>query len=191
MIYFAEFCAPSTTEPTDSSVETLLRQTFHPFSSESDSSTEGPSDNDDQDDLQQKATVVPHVPSSSVATSSRGITASTSSTQQENNNKQPLSVLQTTSTFKKRADFDHSEEYAKYVRDNIQVGMNIRCCQTYEQVEEGDYGQVIKLDRDGLKDLNIQATWILRGGTYWVCLFSSILVGTIHFDLFNAWLGEE
>ena len=32
-----------------------------------------------------------------------------------------------------------------YVRDNIQVGMTVRCCRTYEEVHEGDCGKVIKV----------------------------------------------
>ena len=32
-----------------------------------------------------------------------------------------------------------------YVRDNIQLGMTVRCCQTYEEVHEGDVCKVIKV----------------------------------------------
>jgi len=32
-----------------------------------------------------------------------------------------------------------------YVRDDIQVGMSVRCCRTYEDVQEGDIGKVIKV----------------------------------------------
>jgi len=44
----------------------------------------------------------------------------------------------------------------------------VYCCQTYEEVKEGDYGCVVRLDQDGLQDLNVQATWFSKGGTYWV-----------------------
>lgn len=44
----------------------------------------------------------------------------------------------------------------------------VRCCRTYEEVCEGDVGKVIKLDRDGLHDLNVQCDWQQKGGTYWV-----------------------
>ena len=71
-------------------------------------------------------------------------------------------------TFKKRIDFKSNDEYAYYVRDNIQTGMTVRCCRTYEEVHEGDIGRVIKLDRDGLHDLNVQVVWQRKGGTYWV-----------------------
>ncbi|XP_068720941.1 E3 ubiquitin-protein ligase HERC2-like [Montipora capricornis] len=70
--------------------------------------------------------------------------------------------------FKKRSDHSSNDEYARYVRDNIQVGMMVRCCRTYEEVHEGDIGRVIKLDRDGLHDLNVQGDWQKKNGTYWV-----------------------
>lgn len=47
--------------------------------------------------------------------------------------------------FKKRSDHSSNDEYARYVRDNIQVGMMVRCCRTYEEVHEGDIGRVIKV----------------------------------------------
>ena len=47
--------------------------------------------------------------------------------------------------FKKRLDFVSDDEYAMYVRDNIQLGMTVRCCRTYEEVHEGDVGKVIKV----------------------------------------------
>lgn len=72
------------------------------------------------------------------------------------------------SSFKTKADFMSSDDYAVYVRDNIGLGMKVRCCQTYEEVREGDVGMVVKLDRDGLHDLNVQADWHNKGGTYWV-----------------------
>jgi E3 ubiquitin-protein ligase HERC2 len=46
--------------------------------------------------------------------------------------------------------------------------MTVRCCRTYEEVHEGDVGKIIKLDRDGLHDLNLQVEWQRKGGTYWV-----------------------
>lgn len=47
--------------------------------------------------------------------------------------------------FKRRSDLFSNDEYARYVRDNIQVGMMVRCCRTYEEVHEGDIGRVIKV----------------------------------------------
>ncbi|XP_052077229.1 E3 ubiquitin-protein ligase HERC2-like isoform X2 [Mytilus californianus] len=100
----------------------------------------------------------------------------------ENNNALQEVVSPTTTntqTFKKRSDFVTNDQYAMYVRDNLQVGMSVRCCRTYEDVQEGDIGKVIKLDRDGLHDLNIQADWQSKGGTYWVRYIHVELLGFI------------
>jgi E3 ubiquitin-protein ligase HERC2 len=70
--------------------------------------------------------------------------------------------------YKVRGEFMAVEEYARYVQDNIKVGMTVRCRETYEEVEEGDFGRVVKLDNDGLHDLNVQADWQKKGGYYWV-----------------------
>lgn len=50
-----------------------------------------------------------------------------------------------THSYKKRSDFLSNDEYAMYVRDNIQVGMSVRCCKTYEEVHESDIGKVVKV----------------------------------------------
>lgn len=55
-----------------------------------------------------------------------------------------------------RSDFLSNDEYAMYVRDNVEVGMLVRCCKSYEEVHIGDIGKVIKIDREGLHDLNLQ-----------------------------------
>uniref|UniRef100_A0A8C6IXE5 HECT-type E3 ubiquitin transferase n=1 Tax=Melopsittacus undulatus TaxID=13146 RepID=A0A8C6IXE5_MELUD len=86
-------------------------------------------------------------------------------------------VVTETQTYKKRADFLSNDDYAVYVRENIQVGMMVRCCRTYEEVCEGDVGKVIKLDRDGLHDLNVQCDWQQKGGTYWVRYIHVELLG--------------
>ena len=57
-----------------------------------------------------------------------------------------------------------NDEYAIYVREHISVGMHVRCCRSYEEVHEGDVGRVVKLDRDNLHDLNVQARTIARFG---------------------------
>ncbi|KAK7097783.1 E3 ubiquitin-protein ligase HERC2-like isoform X3 [Littorina saxatilis] len=80
----------------------------------------------------------------------------------------PVEIIGGTALYKKKTDFMNNDDYAVYVRDNIQVGMMVRCCKTYEEVHEGDIGKVLKLDRDGLHDLNIQADWQKKTGTYWV-----------------------
>ncbi|XP_048453850.1 E3 ubiquitin-protein ligase HERC2 [Rhincodon typus] len=86
-------------------------------------------------------------------------------------------VVTESQTYKKRADFLSNDDYAVYVRENIQVGMMVRCCRTYEEVCEGDMGKVIKLDRDGLHDLNVQCDWQQKGGTYWVRYIHVELLG--------------
>ena len=50
--------------------------------------------------------------------------------------------------YKMRGEFMATEEYARYVRDNIKVGMTVRCRETYEEVEEGDFGRVVKVRFD-------------------------------------------
>lgn len=47
--------------------------------------------------------------------------------------------------FKMKSEFVNNDDYAVYVRDNIQIGMKVQCCQTYEEVHEGDIGVVIKV----------------------------------------------
>lgn len=60
----------------------------------------------------------------------------------------------------------------------------VRCCRTYEEVCEGDVGKVIKLDRDGLHDLNVQCDWQQKGGTYWVRYIHVELLGKFTDDNF-------
>lgn len=80
-------------------------------------------------------------------------------------------------TYMKRSDFLSVDEYAIYVRDNVKVGMLVRCCKTYEEVEYGDVGQVVKIDPEGLHDLNVQVAWQHKGGTYWVRFIHIELLG--------------
>ena len=70
--------------------------------------------------------------------------------------------------FKTRADYSNLDDYARYVKANISVGMTVRCCESFEEVKQGDLGTVLKVDNDGLHDLNVQANWQEKGGTYWV-----------------------
>ncbi|XP_023810269.2 E3 ubiquitin-protein ligase HERC2 isoform X5 [Oryzias latipes] len=86
-------------------------------------------------------------------------------------------VVTESQTYKKRSDFQSNDDYAMYVRENIQVGMMVKCCRTYEEVYDGDVGKVIKLDRDGLHDLNVQCDWQQKGGTYWVRYIHIELLG--------------
>ena len=48
-------------------------------------------------------------------------------------------------SFKSREDFTSVDEYARYVRDNISMGMMVRCCEGYEEVRLGDIGRVMKV----------------------------------------------
>ncbi|XP_015606913.1 E3 ubiquitin-protein ligase HERC2 isoform X2 [Cephus cinctus] len=80
-------------------------------------------------------------------------------------------------TYMKRSDFLSVDEYAIYVRDNVTAGMLVRCCKTYEEVTYGDVGQVVKIDPEGLHDLNVQVAWQHKGGTYWVRFIHIELLG--------------
>ncbi|XP_015113813.1 E3 ubiquitin-protein ligase HERC2 [Diachasma alloeum] len=80
-------------------------------------------------------------------------------------------------SFMKRSDFLSFDEYAMYVRDNVTVGMLVRCCKSYEEVEYGDIGQVVKIDPEGLHDLNVQVAWQHKDGTYWVRFIHIELLG--------------
>ncbi|XP_012936715.1 E3 ubiquitin-protein ligase HERC2 [Aplysia californica] len=89
---------------------------------------------------------------------------------------EPVAVP-TGSEFKKRSDFTNTDDYAIYVKQKIQIGMMVRCCRTYEEVHQGDIGKVTKLDQDGLHELNVQAYWQRKGGTYWVRYIHVELLG--------------
>nr|XP_022903495.1 E3 ubiquitin-protein ligase HERC2 isoform X1 [Onthophagus taurus] len=80
-------------------------------------------------------------------------------------------------TYKERGDFLSNDEYAMYVRDNVEVGMLVRCCKSYEEVNCGDIGKVIKIDREGLHDLNLQVNWQHRISTYWLRFIHVELLG--------------
>ncbi len=49
-----------------------------------------------------------------------------------------------------------------------QEGMAVQCCQTYREVEEGDVGRIVKLERDGLHACDLLVDWQRKGGLYWV-----------------------
>jgi hypothetical protein len=48
-------------------------------------------------------------------------------------------------TFKNRDDFLSIDDYARYVKENIKVGMMVKCCEAYEEVRHGDIGRVMKV----------------------------------------------
>ncbi|XP_030756884.1 E3 ubiquitin-protein ligase HERC2 [Sitophilus oryzae] len=77
----------------------------------------------------------------------------------------------------RRSQFLSNDEYAMYVRDNVEVGMLVRCCKNYEEVQLGDIGKVVKIDREGLHDLNLQVNWQHKVSTYWVRFIHVELLG--------------
>ncbi|CAH1402584.1 unnamed protein product [Nezara viridula] len=79
--------------------------------------------------------------------------------------------------YNKRSDFLSNDEYAMYVRDNVAPGMFVRCCKSYEDVVENDVGRVVKVDHEGLHDLNLQVDWQGKGGLYWVRFIYVELLG--------------
>jgi hypothetical protein len=84
-------------------------------------------------------------------------------------------VLQAVSSagYNQRSDFLSNDEYAMYIRDNIADGMLVRCCKTYEEVHEGDVGRVLKVDNEGLHDLNVQVCLVTNclkfSALWWNC----------------------
>ncbi|XP_074029211.1 E3 ubiquitin-protein ligase HERC2 [Leptinotarsa decemlineata] len=87
----------------------------------------------------------------------------------ENNSKQQ--------SYCRRSQFLSNDEYAMYIRDNVEVGMLVRCCKSYEEVQLGDIGKVVKIDREGLHDLNLQVNWQHKVSTYWVRFIHIELLG--------------
>ncbi|KAG5897066.1 hypothetical protein JTB14_025882 [Gonioctena quinquepunctata] len=77
----------------------------------------------------------------------------------------------------RRSQFLSNDEYAMYIRDNVEVGMLVRCCKSYEEVQLGDIGKVVKIDREGLHDLNLQVNWQHKVSTYWVRFIHIELLG--------------
>ena len=57
--------------------------------------------------------------------------------------------LHSLSTYLSQTDFASTDDYAAYVRDHIAIGMYVRCCRSYDDLNEGDIGPVVQLDRDG------------------------------------------
>ncbi|XP_065364219.1 probable E3 ubiquitin-protein ligase HERC2 [Calliphora vicina] len=71
--------------------------------------------------------------------------------------------------YESRLDFETADQYAMYVRGLVCPGMIVRCCRNFEELKRGDIGTVLKVDTEGLNDLNVQVDWQLHGTTYWVC----------------------
>lgn len=56
-----------------------------------------------------------------------------------------------------------------YVRGLVVPGMLVRCCRDFEEIRKGDIGTVLKVDTEGLHDLNVQVDWRIHGAAYWMC----------------------
>lgn len=55
-----------------------------------------------------------------------------------------------------------------YVRGLVVPGMLVKCCRDFEEIRRGDMGHVLKVDTEGLHDLNVQVDWQMHGATYWM-----------------------
>ena len=68
--------------------------------------------------------------------------------------------------YKTQEDFSSDEDYGRYVKANLQVGMYVRAIADYESVSEGDIG-IHRQSNDGRPPA--QFAWDGLGGeTYWV-----------------------
>ena len=47
--------------------------------------------------------------------------------------------------YKTAKDFATSDDYARYVRDNLRIGMLVKAKEEYEEVKGGDVGKVVKV----------------------------------------------
>lgn len=61
--------------------------------------------------------------------------------------------------FMTRENFQTDDQYALYVRENVKLGMVVKCCVNFEEINVGDTGNVIKVDAEGLHDLNVQVSF--------------------------------
>lgn len=64
--------------------------------------------------------------------------------------------------FMTRENFQSDDQYALYVRENVKPGMIVKCCCTFEEINIGDTGSVIKVDAEGLHDLNVQVGYFIN-----------------------------
>ncbi|XP_053688822.1 probable E3 ubiquitin-protein ligase HERC2 isoform X2 [Sabethes cyaneus] len=70
--------------------------------------------------------------------------------------------------YKLRDDFKTADQYAMYVRGFICTGMLVRCCQDFEEVRKGEIGTVLKVEPEGLHDLNVRVDFQLHDRPYWM-----------------------
>mmetsp|Transcript_39042 Transcript_39042/g.63013 ORF Transcript_39042/g.63013 Transcript_39042/m.63013 type:complete len:6535 (+) Transcript_39042:430-20034(+) len=68
--------------------------------------------------------------------------------------------------FLEATDFATMNEYGQYMVRNCHVHDKVRCSKRYESVDEGDVGEVIRVD-DG-DDLPCQVAWENLGAQYWL-----------------------
>ncbi|XP_055600343.1 probable E3 ubiquitin-protein ligase HERC2 isoform X2 [Uranotaenia lowii] len=85
--------------------------------------------------------------------------------------------------YKMREDFKSADQYAMYVRGLICPGMLVRCCQDFEEIRKGDIGTVLKVEPEGLHDLNVRVDWQMHDRPYWMCF--------IHLELLEAPASEN
>lgn len=65
-------------------------------------------------------------------------------------------------------EFETIDQYATYVRNNVEVGMIVRCCEDFEEIRKGDIGTVDKVEPEALHDLNVYVDWKAYGTVYWM-----------------------
>lgn len=70
--------------------------------------------------------------------------------------------------FSTRDEFDSIDQYATYVRNTVEVGMVVRCCEDFEEIRKGDIGTVEKVEPEALHDLNVYVDWKAYGTVYWM-----------------------
>lgn len=77
-----------------------------------------------------------------------------------------------------RDSFKSVDQYAMYIRGVVCPGMSVRCCQDFEEIRKGDIGTVLKVDTEGLHDLNVQVDWQDHKSSYWMCF--------VHIEIIEA-----
>lgn len=80
--------------------------------------------------------------------------------------------------FQTRDEFKSADQYAMYIRGIIRPGMIVRCCRDFEEIREGDIGTVLKVEPEGLHDLNVRVDWQRHDRPYWMCF--------IHLEILDA-----
>lgn len=72
------------------------------------------------------------------------------------------------SPYQRSGDFETADQYAMYVRGLVCAGMLVKCCRDFEEIRRGDIGHVLRVDTEGLHDLNVQVDWQMHAATYWM-----------------------